>query len=112
MAKKIEAIVRLERMHHVKDSLISAGVGGMTISQATGWGKERAIQLLGRAGKIMEIDLLPKAKFEIIVDDSKVDKVVQTIIEASKTGSVGDGIIIISDVNRCINIRTEEELEL
>ncbi|GIU72639.1 MAG: nitrogen regulatory protein P-II [Candidatus Nitrosocaldaceae archaeon] len=112
MPKKIEAIVRLERMQHVKDSLVDAGVGGMTISQATGWGKERAIQHLGRAGKSVEVDLLPKAKFEIIIDDSKVDQIVKTIIQAAKTGAVGDGIVIISDVNNCINIRTETELEL
>ncbi len=112
MAKKIEAIVRLERMQHVKDKLVSAGVSGMTISQATGWGKERAIQHLGRAGKSVEVDLLPKAKFEIVIDDSKVDQIVRTIIEASKTGAVGDGIIMISDISSCVNIRTEAELEL
>ncbi len=112
MAKKIEAIVRLERMNHVKESLVNAGVGGMTISQATGWGKERAIQQLGRVGRSVEVDLLPKARFEIIVDDTKVDRVVKAIIEAAKTGTVGDGIIIISEINNCINIRTEEALEL
>lgn len=112
VVKKIEAIVRLERMQHVKDSLVNAGVGGMTISQATGWGKERAIQHLGRTGKSVEVDLLPKAKFEIVTDESKVDQIVKAIIEASKTGAVGDGIIMISDINNCINIRTETELEL
>lgn len=112
MVKKIEAIVRLERMQHVKDSLVNAGVGGMTISQATGWGKERAIQHVGRTGKSIEVDLLPKAKFEIIVDESKVDLIVKTIIEASKTGAVGDGIVVVSDIGSCINIRTGEELEL
>ena len=112
MAKKIEAIVRLERMEMVKESLINVGVGGMTISQATGWGKERAVQYVGRAGRSVEVDLLPKAKFEVIVDDSKVDDVIKAIISSSKTGNVGDGIIIISDVASCINIRTERELEL
>ncbi len=112
MAKKIEAIVRLEKMQHVKDSLVNIGVGGMTISQATGWGKERAVQHLGRTGKSVEVDLLPKAKFEIITDDSKTDLIIKTIIEASKTGTVGDGIIMISDISSCINIRTGAELEL
>lgn len=112
MPKKIEAIVRLEKMSHVKESLVSIGIGGMTISNATGWGKERALQLLGRTGKAMEVDLLPKIKFEIIVEDSKVNQVIKTIIGAAKTGAVGDGIIIVSDVNTCINIRTESELEL
>lgn len=112
MPKRIDAIVRIEKMNQVKEKLVSIGVGGMTIYQATGWGKERAVQLLGRTGKIMEVDLLPKVKFEIVAEDSKVNQIVSAIIESAKTGSVGDGIIMVSNIDTCINIRTEKELEL
>ncbi|MEM2760720.1 MAG: P-II family nitrogen regulator [Nitrososphaerales archaeon] len=106
--KKIEAIVRMEKMQQVKEKLKAIGVSGMTISQATGWGKERALHLQF-GGRAVDVDLLPKTKFEVIIEDSKIEEVVRTILDSSQTGEYGDGIIVVQDVDYAINIRTGEK---
>jgi nitrogen regulatory protein P-II 1 len=105
--KKIEAIIRPEKMMDVKDRLVEIGIGGMTVSDATGWSKHRELHLQWRGQKIA-YDLLPKVKLEILVPDPMVDKVVQSIIAVAKTeqGREGDGIITISTIDDAINIAT------
>ena len=108
--KKLEAIVRPEKMPVVKEKLRQLGIGGMTIYDVSGWSKQRELHLQWR-GQPVTYDLLPKFKFEILVDDSRQDAVVQAIVEASRTGEHGDGIIFISTVEQAINITTLDKGE-
>ena len=103
--KKLEAIVRPEKMPVVKEKLRQLGIGGMTISNVSGWSKQRELHLQWR-GQPVAYDLLPKIKFEILVADSDMDKVVQAIVESSRTGEHGDGVIFVSTVEQSINIAT------
>jgi nitrogen regulatory protein P-II 1 len=93
--KKIEAIVRAERMSDVKESLRGLGVSG--------WSKQRELHLQWR-GLPVSYDLISRIKFEIVALDSQVEDIVQTIIETARTGEHGDGIVSISNVERVINI--------
>jgi nitrogen regulatory protein P-II 1 len=108
--KKIEAIVRSERATMVKERLREIGIGGMTISNASGWSKGRELHLQWR-GQRIEHDLLPKIKFEILIPDSKLDSVIQVIIDSAKTGEHGDGIVSVYSVEHVINITTMDRDE-
>ena len=108
--KKLEAIVRPEKMPLVKEKLRQLGIGGMTIYDVSGWSKQRELHLQWR-GQTVTYDLLPKFKFEILVDDSQQEAVVQAIVEASRTGEHGDGIIFVSQVEQSINIATLDKGE-
>lgn len=108
LLKKIDAIVRSERANMVKQRLREIGVGGMTISNVSGWSKQRELHLQWRGQKI-EHDLLPKTKFEIVIPESQLDSVVQTIIESARTGDHGDGIVFVSALEHAINITTKDK---
>jgi nitrogen regulatory protein P-II 1 len=101
--KKIEAIVRAERMTDVKERLRQLGVSGMTVETVSGWSKQRELHLQWR-GMPVSYDLIPRMKSEIVALDSQVDDIVQVIIETARTGEHGDGIVSISNVERAINI--------
>ncbi len=105
--KKIEAIIRSEKLEKVAEKLKGIGVQGMTISQATGWSKERVMELHFRGSRI-EVGLLPKVKFEVIVSKEEVERVVKTILESARTGELGDGIIFIHDLDEVISIHSGE----
>lgn len=105
--KKIEAIVRTEHLPIVKEKLRAIGIGGMTISNVSGWSKQRELHLQWR-GQPMAYDLLPRIKFEIVVPDSQEDLVTRSIIESARTGEHGDGVIFVSQVDMAINISTME----
>ncbi|HEY9385858.1 MAG TPA: P-II family nitrogen regulator, partial [Nitrososphaeraceae archaeon] len=89
--KKIEAIIRSERMPIVKEHLRKVGIGGMTVSTVSGWSRERELHLQWR-GSPVSYDLVPRVKFETIVADDKVETVIQGIIEQARTGEHGDGV--------------------
>jgi nitrogen regulatory protein P-II 1 len=108
--KKIDAIIRSERMPLVKERLRQLGIGGMTISTVSGWSKQRELHLQWR-GQPVAYDLLPKAKFELIVPDDRVDSVIQSITESARTGDHGDGVIFISTIEQAINITTLDKGE-
>lgn len=108
--KKIEAIIRTFKLDDVKDALNDAGIQGMTITEVSGFGRQKGYVEVYR-GKEYEVRFLPKIKIEIVVSDQMVDKVVTTILEKAKTGSVGDGKIFIYPVEDVIRIRTEERGE-
>ena len=108
--KKIDAIIRSERMPLVKERLRQLGIGGMTISTVSGWSKQRELHLQWR-GQPVAYDLLPKAKFELIVPDDRMDSVIQAITESAKTGEHGDGVIFISTIEQAINITTLDKGE-
>ncbi|MBD0359208.1 MAG: P-II family nitrogen regulator [Thermoproteota archaeon] len=108
--KKIDAIIRSERMPLVKERLRQLGIGGMTISTVSGWSKQRELHLQWR-GQPVAYDLLPKAKFELIVPDDRMDSVIQAITESARTGEHGDGVIFVSTIEQAINITTLDKGE-
>ena len=105
--KKIEAIVRPEKIETVKEALFAAGVSGMTVSQVQGCGSQHGWKEYYRGTEVM-LNMVPKIKFEIICEDSEADGVVDVICEASRTGNVGDGKIFIFPVEGVVRIRTGE----
>ena len=108
--KKIEAIIRPEKFDMVKDALLHLGYPGMTVTKVTGHGNQKGISEMWR-GRKFRIDLISKMKIEITVRDADVEKIVNTIIEESKTGSIGDGKIFVFDVENVYRIRTKESGE-
>jgi nitrogen regulatory protein P-II 1 len=103
--KKIEAIIRQERLEKVKSALDIAGFAPMTLYDVMGRGEQRGVTLQFR-GRSIQVDLLPKVKVEIVVEDENVDRVIETIVTASRTGKVGDGKIFVIPVERCLSVRT------
>jgi len=95
----------------VKDALLQLGYPGMTITEVKGHGNQKGISEMWR-GRKFRIDLLSKMKIEITVRDVDVEKIVNTIIEESKTGSIGDGKIFVFDVENMYRIRTKESGEI
>ncbi len=108
--KKIEAIIRPEKFDMVKDALLHLGYPGMTITEVKGHGNQKGISEMWR-GRRFRIDLISKMKIEITVKDADMEKIVNTIIEESKTGSIGDGKIFVFDVENVYRIRTKESGE-
>ncbi len=108
--KKIEAIIRQEKLEQVKSSLEEKGITSMTVTQVSGRGSQKGIALQWRAG-VYRVDLLPKVKIEIVVDDRTSDIVVATICHIARTGKVGDGKIFVIPVENAIRVRTGEEGE-
>jgi nitrogen regulatory protein P-II 1 len=108
--KKVEAIVRAERMPIVKEKLRQMGIGGMTISTVSGWSKQRELHLQWR-GQPVAYDLLPRVKFEIVVPDERTDRAVQAVIESARTGEHGDGVVFVTTVEQAYNIATLDKGE-
>lgn len=105
--KKISAIIRPEKLEPLKDALFAAKVSGMTISQVHGCGNQHGWKEYYRGTEVM-LNMVPKVKFEIVVDESRVDAVVDLICETAKTDEVGDGKIFIFPVEEVVRIRTGE----
>jgi nitrogen regulatory protein P-II 1 len=107
VTKKIEAIVREEKLNDVKDALRRIGIVGMNVIEVRGHGRQGGIVLSGRSGT-SQIDLLPKVQFNIVLSDHNVERTIATICKAAGTGEPGDGIIFIYPVDDVIRIRTGE----
>jgi nitrogen regulatory protein P-II 1 len=105
--KKIEAIIRPHSLEKVKDALFELGISGLTISEIRGYGRQKGHKEVYR-GSEYQLDFVPKIKLEIVVNDEIYEKVVDLVIENSKTGKIGDGKIFISNVEDAIRIRTGE----
>ncbi|RUM46374.1 MAG: P-II family nitrogen regulator [Hydrogenothermus sp.] len=105
--KKVEAIIKPFKLEEVKDALTEIGVYGMTVSEVKGFGKQKGHTELYRGAEYV-IDFLPKLKIEVVVDDEIVEKVVEVISNAARTGRIGDGKIFIIPVEDAIRIRTGE----
>ena len=105
--KKIEAIIRPERLEQVKKALEEKGAIAMTVIEVLGRGEQKGIKLQYRGGT-MDVDLLPKLKMEIYVEDEEVDCVMKTICDAARTGKFGDGRIFVSSVEKSGKVRTGE----
>ena len=108
--KKIEAIIKPFKLDDVKEALTEIGVIGMTVTEVRGFGRQKGHTELYR-GSEYTIDFLPKVKVEVVVADSLVAKVVETIIAAAKTGSIGDGKVFVLPVEEAVRIRTGERGE-
>lgn len=108
--KKIDAIIRPEKLDSVKRELSILGISGMTVTKVEGHGKQPAQSGIYR-GQPYSVDLLPKIKIEIVVLEEILEQVIKKIIEAAKTGHVGDGKIFVSAIEDVIRIRTEESGE-
>ena len=108
--KKIEAIVRPEKVDDIRKALEKAGYPGVTITEVEGHGKQKGVTRQWR-GESYKVDLLPKVKLELVVSDKDADRLVGAISAAAKTGSVGDGKIFISEVKEAVRIRTGEKGE-
>lgn len=105
--KKVECIIKPFKLEDVKEALADVGVTGMTISEVKGFGRQKGHTELYR-GSEYTVDFLPKVKLEIIVKDEDVDRVVDSIATAARTGRIGDGKIFIHPVDKIIRIRTGE----
>ncbi|MDR4509507.1 MAG: P-II family nitrogen regulator [Candidatus Brocadiaceae bacterium] len=105
--KKVEAIIREQKLTAVKEALKALGVSGMTVTEVKGHGTQKGITEVFR-DKAFSVDLLAKIKIDVICEDSQVDKITKTIVEAAQTGSIGDGKIFIYNVEGAIRIRTGE----
>ncbi|CAI8159499.1 MAG: P-II family nitrogen regulator [Prochlorococcus sp.] len=103
--KKVEAIVRPFKLEDVKLALVNAGIIGMTVSEVRGFGRQKG-QVERYRGSEFTVEFLQKLKVEVVVDDDKVESVVQAIAEAAKTGEIGDGKIFISSIESVVRIRT------
>lgn len=106
--KKIEAIIRPEKLTDVKDALDDLGLHGMNFTQVTGRGSQRGIVHQGRGGETVTVDLLPKVKLEIVVSDIAVERAIDAIIAAARTGNIGDGKIFVYPVETAVRVRTGE----
>jgi nitrogen regulatory protein P-II 1 len=105
---KIEAIVRPERLEVVKEALAEAGFVGLNIVNVTGRGVQKGIVHAGRGGEEYRVDMLPKAKIELVVSDADTENAVNVIVEAARTGAIGDGKIFVMPVADAIRVRTGE----
>ena len=106
--KKIEAIIRPEKLHDVKQALDDLGFHGMNFIQVTGRGAQRGIVHQGRGGESVTVDMLPKVKIEVVIPDDASDKVIDAIIRSARTGNIGDGKIFVIPVEEAIRVRTGE----
>ena len=105
--KKIEAIIKPFKLDEVKEALQEIGLQGITVIEAKGFGRQKGHTELYRGAEYV-VDFLPKVKVEVVTDDDSLDKAVEAIQNAAKTGRIGDGKIFISTIDEAIRIRTGE----
>jgi nitrogen regulatory protein P-II 1 len=105
--KKIEAIIKPFKLDEVKEALQEIGLQGITVLEAKGFGRQKGHTELYRGAEYV-VDFLPKVKIEVVLSDEMLDKAVDAIQKAAKTGRIGDGKIFISNIDNAIRIRTGE----
>jgi len=110
--KKIEAIIRPEKLDAVKNALEAAGFLGLNIVHVTGRGAQKGIVHGGRGGETYTVDMLPKLKIEVVIKDVDIERAVETILAAARTGNIGDGKIFIIPVEDAVRVRTGERGEV
>ena len=103
--KKIEAIIRPFKLEDVKIALVNSGIVGMTVSEVRGFGRQKG-QVERYRGSEFTVEFLQKLKVEVVVEDEKVNSVIDAIAEAAKTGEIGDGKIFITSIDSVVRIRT------
>ena len=108
--KKIEAVVKPFKLDDVREALSDIGITGMTVTEVKGFGRQKGHTELYRGAEYV-VDFLPKMRVELVVADDQVDRCVDAITGAAKTGKIGDGKIFVTPVDRVLRIRTGEEDE-
>ncbi|MCK4349457.1 MAG: P-II family nitrogen regulator [Candidatus Krumholzibacteria bacterium] len=108
--KKIEAYIKPFKIDEVKESLMEIGVGGMTVTEVKGFGRQKGHTELYR-GSEYKVDFLPKVKIEVVIKKEDVERVVDAIVKAARTGQIGDGKIFVLNVEDAVRIRTGESGE-
>ncbi len=104
---KLEAVIQPSKLDAVKAALLAIGIDGLTVLEVRGHGRQKGHTEFYR-GREYSIDLLPKTKIEIVLRDDRVDEVVKAILDAARTGKIGDGKIFLSRIDEAIRIRNEE----
>ncbi len=108
--KKLEAIVQPFKLDDVKEALLAIGVDGMTLSEVRGHGRQKGHTETYR-GQEYNVDLLPKVKVEVVVQDARMEEVMKTLATAARTGKIGDGKIFVYDVAQAVRIRNGDQGE-
>ena len=106
--KKIEAIIRPEKLNDVKSALEDVGLVGLNIVHVTGRGVQKGIVHGGRGGETYTVDMLPKLKLEVVVKDADAEKVIEAIMGAARTGNIGDGKLFVTAIEDAVRLRTGE----
>ncbi len=104
---KLEAVIQPSKLDAVKEALLEIGIDGLTVLEVRGHGRQKGHTEFYR-GREYSVDLLPKIKLEVVLNDEKVDEVVKAILTAAQTGKIGDGKIFLSRIDEAIRIRNEE----
>ena len=107
MLKKIEAIIREDKVSDVKEALEKIGIMGLNMFEIRGHGRQGGIQLLGRAGSY-KVDMLTKIQINIVLSDRNLDETIETILNSAYTGEAGDGLLFVYPVEEVIRVRTRE----
>ncbi len=105
--KKVEAIIRHFKLEDVKNALSEQGIAGMTITEVRGFGRQKGHTEMYR-GTEYQVDFVPKIKIEVVVSDSKLQLVLDTIMRSAQTGQVGDGKMFVTSLSEAVRIRTGE----
>jgi nitrogen regulatory protein P-II 1 len=108
--KKLEAIIKPFKLEEVKDALSQLGVEGMTVTEVKGFGRQKGHTEIYR-GSEYTVDFLPKIKIDVVIADNLVEKAVEAIVKAARTGKIGDGKIFVSPIEDAVRIRTDERGE-
>lgn len=108
--KKIEAIIKPFKLDEVKDALQEIDVQGITVAEVKGYGRQKGHTELYRGAEYV-VDFVPKIKLETVVEDERVEQVIETIVQTAHTGKIGDGKIFVSPVDDAVRIRTGERGE-
>lgn len=108
--KKVEAYIKPFKLDEVKEALMEIGVGGMSVTEVKGFGRQKGHTELYR-GSEYQVDFLPKIKIEVVVKDHELDRVVDAVVSAARTGQIGDGKIFVSGIEEAVRIRTGESGE-
>jgi nitrogen regulatory protein P-II 1 len=108
--KKIEAIIKPFKLDEVREALSDLGVSGLTVTEVKGFGRQKGHTELYRGAEYV-VDFLPKVKVEVIVGDALVERALESLVKAARTGKIGDGKIFVTDVAQVVRIRTGESGE-
>jgi nitrogen regulatory protein P-II 1 len=108
--KKIEAVVKPFKLDEVREALSEIGVTGLTVTEVKGFGRQKGHTELYRGAEYV-VDFLPKVKVELIVGEALVDRAIEAIVKAARTGKIGDGKIFVTSVEQVVRIRTGESGE-
>jgi nitrogen regulatory protein P-II 1 len=108
--KKIEAIIKPFKLDEVREALSDLGVSGLTVTEVKGFGRQKGHTELYRGAEYV-VDFLPKVKVEVIIGDALVERAIESLVRAARTGKIGDGKIFVTDVAQVVRIRTGESGE-